>query len=86
MNTQFSYICLIDRTLSGVLPLWGQSGPGSGGIEGVLRIPQSYSITGTSPSDCFVSYPRNSLEESYPSAELQSVYSAATADWATGHS
>ena len=25
------------------------------GIEGVLRIPQSPSITGTSPSDCLVS-------------------------------
>ena len=30
--------------------------PGSDGNEGVLRIPQSSSITGTSPSDCLVSY------------------------------
>ena len=30
----------------------GQSGPGSDGNEGVLRIPQSSSIAGTSPSDC----------------------------------
>ena len=29
-----------------------QSGPGSDGNEGVLRIPQSFSITGTLPSDC----------------------------------
>ena len=29
--------------------------------EGVLRIPQSSSITGTSPSDCLVSYPGHSL-------------------------
>ena len=34
----------------------GQSGPGSDGNEGVLRIPQRSSIAGTSPSDCLVSY------------------------------
>ena len=39
----------------------GQSGPRSDGNEGVLRIPQSSSITGTSPSDCLVSYPGHSL-------------------------
>ena len=33
------------------------SGPGSNGNEGVLHIPQSSRITGTSPSDCLVSYP-----------------------------
>ena len=33
---------------------------GSDGNEGVLRIPQT--INGTSPSDCFVSYPGNSAE------------------------
>ena len=38
-----------------------QSGPGSTGSEGVLRIPQSSSITGTSPSDCLVLYPGGSL-------------------------
>ena len=35
----------------------GQSGPGNDGNEGVFRIPQSSNITGTSPSDCLVSYP-----------------------------
>ena len=35
----------------------GQSGHASNGNERVLRIPQSSSITGTSPSDCLVSYP-----------------------------
>ena len=45
----------IDRTLSGATTP-GQSGPGSDGNEGVLRILQSSSITGTSPSDCLVSY------------------------------
>ena len=34
----------------------GQSGPGSEGNEGVLRIPQSFSITGVSLSDRLVSY------------------------------
>ena len=44
--------------------------------------PQSFSITGASPSDCLVSYPGHSLRESYPSAEMQSVYSTAQANWA----
>ena len=39
----------------------GQSGPESNVNEGVLRIPQSSSITGTSPSDCLVSYRDNRL-------------------------
>ena len=61
----------------------GQSGPGSNGNEGVLRIPQSSSTAGTSPSDCLVSYPGHSLGGgSSPSAEVQSVYSTAPADWA----
>ena len=49
--------------------------------EGVLLIPQSPSITGTSPSDCLVSYAGHSLGGSYPSAKKQSVYSIAPADW-----
>ena len=77
---QFSAIWPIDRTLSGITTL-GQSGPGSDGNEGVLRIPQSSSITGTSPSDCLISYPGHSLGGCYPSAEVQSVYSTAAADW-----
>ena len=50
---QFSSIWPIDRTLSGATTP-GQSGPGSDGNEGLLHIPQSSSITGTSPSDCLV--------------------------------
>ena len=38
----------------------GQSGPGSNGNEGVFCIPQSPSITRSSPSDCLVSYPGHS--------------------------
>ena len=69
----------IDRALSGAnIP--GESGPGSNGNEGVLCIPQSSSITGTSLSGCLVSYPGHSLVGSYPSAEVQSVYFIAPAD------
>ncbi len=38
-----------------------QNGPGSDGNEDILRIPQSSSITGTSLSDCLVSYTGHSL-------------------------
>ncbi len=61
----------------------GQSGSGSNGNEGVLHIPQSSTINEASLSDCLVLYPGNSLGESYPSVELQSVYSAAPVEWAT---
>ena len=47
-------------TLSGATTP-AQRGPGSDGKEGVLYIPQTSSITGTSPSDCLVSYPRHTL-------------------------
>ena len=60
----------------------GQSGPGSDSNKEVLHIPQNSSITGTSPSDCLVSYLGHSLGRSYPSAEVQSVYSAAPTDLA----
>ena len=47
----------------------------------LVCIPQSSSITGTSPSDCFVSYAGHALGRSYPSAEKQSVYSTAPVYW-----
>ena len=50
----------MDRTLS-VATTPGQSGPGSDGNEGVLRILQNLDITETSPSDRFVSYLEHSL-------------------------
>ena len=72
----------MDKAQAGATIL-GQSVPGSNGNEGVLRIPQSSSITRTSPSDCLVTYPGHSLGGgSYPSAEVQSVYSTAPSDWA----
>ena len=64
-----------------VLPLEVQV-TGSNGNEEVLHIPQSFR-TGASPSNDFVSYPEHLLEErSYPSAEMQLVYSMVPADWA----
>ena len=70
----------IDRTLSGDITL-SESGPMSNGSEGVFDIPQS-SRRGASFSDCLVSYPGHSFVGSYPSTEMQSVYSTAPADWA----
>ena len=55
ISKQSSSIQPIDRALSGATTPC-QSGPGSNGNEGVLHIPQSPSITGTSPSDCLMSY------------------------------
>ena len=50
-----SFIWAIDRTLLGdTTP--GQSGPGSDGNEGVIRIPQTSSITEASSWDGLVSY------------------------------
>ena len=57
---QFSYIWTIERTLLGATTL-GQGGPMSDGNEEVLHIPQTSSITRTSPSDCLVSYPGHFL-------------------------
>ena len=66
--------------LSGATTL-GQSGPGSNGDKGVLCIFQSSSITGTSPSLFSVISRILVGGGSYPSAEKQSVYSTAPAEW-----
>ena len=60
ISTHFSSISPIDRNLTDATTP-GQSELGSDGNEGITRIPQSSSISGTSPSDCFVSYPEHSL-------------------------
>ena len=70
-----------DWTLSSATIL-GYCGPGNNDNKEVLYIPQHSNITGASPSDCFMSYPGHLLGESYPSAVMQLVYSAASADWA----
>ena len=59
-------------TLSGAATL-GHGGPGSDGNEVVLHILQSSCNTGTSPSDCLVSYPRHLLGRVLP------------ADWAKNY-
>ena len=55
-----SSILTIDRTLSGATTP-GQSGPRSNEKGEFLRLPQSSSITGASPSDCLVSYTGHSF-------------------------
>ena len=75
-----SSIWPIDRTLSAATTT-DQSGPGSNGNEQVLHILQS-SKTAALPSNSLMSYPGYLLMESYPSAEMQSVYSTAPANWA----
>ena len=77
-----SSIWPVEKTLSGATTT-GQSGPGSNGNKGLLRIPQSSSITDASPSDCLVSYTGHALGESYPEADIQLMYSTAPANWAT---
>ena len=74
-----SSILTIHRTLSvSITP--GTSRTGSNGNEEVLPILQTSNITGVSLSDFLVPYPGHFLEESYPSAEMQSVYCTALVD------
>ena len=81
-NSSFSSIWSIDRTLSCATTLV-KSELGSDGNEGAFCIPQSSSITGTSPSDNLVSCPGHSLSGSYSSAEVHTVYSTVPVVWAT---
>ena len=60
ISTRFSSIRSMDRTLSGATTP-NKSGPESDGSEGVLRVPQTSSITRTSPADCLVLYPGHPL-------------------------
>ena len=78
---QFSSILSLDRALSGATIL-GQSGPGNNDNKEVLCIPQSLSITGTSLSDCLVSYPGHSFGGGLTPLQRCSVYSTAPTDWA----
>ena len=81
ISMQFSSIWLKDRTLSGAT-IPGQGESGNNGNEQVPCIPQSSSITESSPSDCLVSYLEHLLGDSYLSAEMRLVYSTAPAEWA----
>ena len=88
-----SFILFIDRTLTSTMIL-GQSGPGSNDNEGAIPIPQSFR-TRISRLDCSVSYQGHLLlllllvvvvvvvVEYKSSAEMQSAYSTAPANWAT---
>ena len=67
-----SQIVLFDQSSATSL---GQSGHWDDGNEGVLCIPQS-----SSPSDCCVINRTFVGGRSYPSAEMQSIYSTAPAD------
>ena len=82
MTTQFSSFLPIDRSLSGATTqVKNGHGGGGDGKERVLRISQSSSITWASSFDYLVSYLGNTLGKSYPSTEMQSVYSTTQADW-----
>ena len=65
-----------------VQPFQARVDLGAMAMKGVLYIPQSSCITGTSVSDCLESNLGNSLGGSYPSA----LYSTAPADWAMSRS
>ena len=61
-----------------------QSGPGSDGNEGVLRIPPKLQHCWNLTIRLFSVISRTLVGGmSYPSAEKQSVYSTAPADWAS---
>ena len=79
ISTHFSSMWPFNRTLS-VATTPGQRRPWSDDNKGVLYIPNLQHYW-NSPSDCLVSYTRHSLAESYPSAEMQLVHSAAPASW-----
>ena len=72
----------IDTTLSGATTP-SQSRPRSNSKDRVLCILQFFTA-GDSPSDCLMSYSGHLFGwvGSYPSAEMQLVYSTAPADWA----
>ena len=65
-----------------MLPLQAIVALGVMAIKGYSTLLKAGALLGLSPSDCLVSYTRYTWEESYLSAELHSVYSAATNDWA----
>ena len=80
MSNLFAHSFFIDRTLSGAVTL-GQSGPGSNDNEEVRHIPQ-ISKAGASSSNGLFHTQDTRWWVSYSSAEMQSVYSTAPADWA----
>ena len=82
ISTQFSSIRPINWTLSGATTK-GHRGPGSGGSKGVLRIPQSSSVTEASPLYCLVSYLGHAFWGGVLLFCREAVYSIAPADCAS---
>ena len=80
ISTLFSPISRIDRTRLGATTP-GYNRPESDGNKGVLRISQTASIIGSTPSDCLVSYIKDTRWGTYPTAEMRSVCPSAPADW-----
>ena len=81
INISYINIWYINNTLSGAITL-GQSWSGSNGNEGVLRIPQSSRISGTSPSDCLVSYQETCCGVVLPLQKKQLMYFTVSINWA----
>ena len=65
-----------------MLPLQARVDLGVMAMKGYYAFPKATALLKPQPSNCLVSYPGHLLGESYPSAEMQSVYSAVPADWA----
>ena len=77
-----SSISHTDRTLSSATTPGSE--PGRNSNKEVFYIPQS-SRAGALPSDGLMSYPEHLLGKYYSSAEMQSVYSTAPANWAVNY-
>ena len=77
MSNRFNWP--INRNLSGATTP-SQSELGSDGNKAVLHIPQGSSNTAAPSSGCLMLYSGHFMDESYFSADMQSVYSTASAD------
>ena len=81
ISTQFSSVWPIGRTLSGATTL-DHVHLGVMAMKRYSAIPQTPALLEPHNQICLVSYPEHPLGESYLSAEMRSVYSAAPVDWA----
>ena len=64
-----------------MLPLRVRVDLGAMAVKGYTAFPETPELL-VSSSDFSVSYPGHALGASYPTAEMKSVYSTASADWA----
>ena len=79
ISIQFSFIWPIDRTLSSTSTP-GQVDQGAMAMNGYSIFPKAPTLLKPRHEIVWVSYPGHSLEESYHSAEMQSVSSPIPAD------